>query len=102
MTASPTLKLLLTGDPGCGKTTVIRKVVRRLEATTRMQGFVTEEVVEAGRRRGFVGRTLDGQSFLLADRESEGPLRVGPYGVELEGLETVGLSALEPAGDPTI
>jgi len=97
--SSPALKLLVTGDPGCGKTTLIRRVVERLRGDVAMRGFVTEEFLRDGRRQGFVGRTLDGKSFPLADRDHGGPLRVGPYGVMLEGLETVGLDALTPGSD---
>ena len=88
------LKLLLTGDPGCGKTTVLRRVVERLQETVPMSGFLTEERLEEGRRVAFWVRTLDGRSFALADRAfADGP-RVGPYGVDVRGLETIGLEAL--------
>ena len=90
------LKLFVTGDPGCGKTTLIRRVVDRLRGSVTMQGFLTEEVLNEGRRAGFRGTTLDGQSFPLADRSGEGDLRVGPYSVQLEGLESIGVPALTP------
>ena len=96
---SPALKLLLTGDPGCGKTTLVRRAVERLRDSVPMRGFLTEEVLAGGRRQGFRGVTLDGKTFPLADRDDEGTLRVGPYGVMLEGLETVGLDALRPGPD---
>jgi nucleoside-triphosphatase len=89
-------KILLTGDPGCGKTTVVRRVVERLTDHVSMTGFLTEEIRELGTRKGFRGRTLDGQDFLLAHVDSESDLRVGPYGVEIEGLERVGLPSLTP------
>ena len=90
-------RLLLTGDPGCGKTTAIRRIVERLRAPggPRMSGFLTEEVREGGRRRGFQGITLDGRTFPLALPSGSGPYRVGPYVVTLDGLETVGVPALE-------
>jgi nucleoside-triphosphatase THEP1 len=94
--SDPAIKLFLTGDPGCGKTTVLRRVVTRLGGSVPMSGFLTEEVLETGRRRGFQGVTLSGESFPLADRDLDSELRVGPYGVTLEGLETVGLDALRP------
>ena len=93
------LKLFITGDPGCGKTTVLRHVVERLRDRVPMTGFLTDEVRAGGRREGFAGTTLDGRKFLLADRSVGGDLRVGPYGVSLEGLESIGLSALVPAAD---
>jgi nucleoside-triphosphatase THEP1 len=95
----PPLKLFLTGDPGCGKTTALLEVVARLEGSVGMRGFVTEEILERGRRRGFQGRTLEGETFILADRRGNGERRVGPYRVVLDGLETVGLEALVPRSD---
>jgi nucleoside-triphosphatase len=90
------MKLFLTGEPGCGKTTVLRRVVERLRGGVEMSGFLTEDVRERGRRQGFRGVTLDGRTFLLADRDLDSEQRVGPYGVSLEGLESVGLESLRP------
>ena len=93
------LKLFITGDPGCGKTTAVRTAVERLSGRVPMTGFLTDEVCEHGQRRGFAGTTLDGRTFVLADRSIGGDLRVGPYGVTLEGLESIGVAALAPAPD---
>lgn len=90
------MKLFLTGDPGCGKTTVVRRVVERLRGSVPMTGFWTEEIREGDRRTGFRGVTLDGREFLLADIRKSGVARVGPYGVVLEGLESVGVAELRP------
>jgi nucleoside-triphosphatase len=92
-------RILLTGDPGCGKTTVVRRVVERLTDHVSMTGFLTEEIRELGTRKGFRGRTLDGHDFLLAHVDSESDLRVGPYGVEVEGLERVGVPSLTPTAE---
>lgn len=90
------LKVLLTGDPGCGKTTVMRRVIERLAGEVPVSGFVTEEIREGGRRTGFRGITPDGRDFLLAHVDSPSEIRVGPYGVEQEGLESIGVPALRP------
>lgn len=89
-------KIFLTGDPGCGKTTVLRRVVESLRATVPMTGFLTEEVLEGGRRRGFRGLTLDGRSFPLAETGLDTPFRLGPYGVTIEGLDSLGVPSLVP------
>ena len=97
MTPPAAPKLFLTGDPGCGKTTALRRIVQRLQGRVTMTGFLTEEIREGKARVGFQGRTLDGRTFRLAHVETSGPIRVGPYGVDVAALEAVGLPALEPA-----
>jgi len=44
--------LLLTGTPGIGKTTVIRRAADRLRDKG-LRGFYTEEIRERGERRAF-------------------------------------------------
>ncbi len=96
------VKLFLTGNPGCGKTTAIRKLTDRLKPHLPMTGFITEEFRKAGRRAGFRGVTLDGQRFDLARIGAESRFRLGPYGVVLEGLETIGIPALNPASSDVL
>ncbi len=42
------MALLLTGIPGIGKTTIMRKAIAAL-ADKRLHGFVTDEIREEGR-----------------------------------------------------
>jgi nucleoside-triphosphatase len=89
--------LLLTGHPGSGKTTVIRKIVAQLG--NRVGGFYTEEITGPGGRKGFRLITLDGQETVMAHknmREANVP-RVGRYGVDIPALEHVGVTALRRA-----
>lgn len=85
--------LLLTGPPGCGKTTVIRKVVE--QCSTRMIGFVTGEIRRGGKRIGFMIETLAGQKAILAHQDIKGPHRIGRYGVSLENIDTVAVASIE-------
>jgi nucleoside-triphosphatase len=96
MTTPEAIRLLLTGDPGSGKTTAIRRVVERMNGRIAMSGFTTEELREGARRVGFRGVTLDGRDFLLAHVRNSGSARVGPYGVDLVGLESTGIAAMTP------
>jgi len=86
---------LVTGPPGCGKTTLLRQVVAELGL--RAGGFYTEEVRERGQRIGFRLSTLDGRQAVLASVDIAGPPHVGRYGVDLAALEGVDVPALEEA-----
>jgi nucleoside-triphosphatase len=63
-----------------------------------VSGFITEEIREGGRRRGFSIAKLGGELGVLAHIELAGPPRVGRYGVDLAALERLALPALEQAG----
>ena len=52
--------LLLTGVPGIGKTTIVKRVAAALSGR-RIRGFVTGEIRRAGRRVGFELSTFTGQ-----------------------------------------
>lgn len=81
--------LLLTGLPGVGKTTVIRKVLQLLPKNLKVDGFFTEEVREGGERVGFQIVTLDGQRAWLARKGFQSTHKVGKYGVDLKAIESV-------------
>ena len=80
--------VLLTGPPGCGKTTVVRRVVQAFGGL-RLAGFYTQEVRERGQRVGFEIVGLGGQRCLLAHIDWHPHLRVGRYGVEPARLEPI-------------
>ena len=85
--------LLITGPPGIGKTTVIRKVAAALPGQ-RLGGFYTEEIRVRGERRGFRLATFDGQERVMAHVEFRGPHRVGKYGVDVSVIDGLAESAL--------
>jgi nucleoside-triphosphatase len=88
-------RILLTGRPGCGKTTVIKRAVE-LIGSDLCAGFYTEEVREKGRRVGFDVVTLDGRRGPLARVGARGP-KVSRYGVDLASFEELGVQTLERA-----
>jgi nucleoside-triphosphatase len=88
-------KVLLTGRPGCGKTTLIKRVVKKLARPA--AGFYTEEIRKKGARVGFKIVTLDGKESPLAHVDFKTTERVGKYGLDLSALETVGIEALRTA-----
>ena len=60
-------------------------------------GFYTEEIRSQGVRQGFKLVTLDGQDAILAHIDIHSPYRVSRYGVDIESLDRVGVSALHRA-----
>jgi len=86
---------LLTGQPGTGKTSLIKQVSTGMGS--RVGGFYTEEIRVRGVRHGFRLVTLDGQEAVLAHINIHGAHRVSKYGVDIDSLEEVGVAALHRA-----
>jgi nucleoside-triphosphatase len=89
--------ILLTGRPGCGKTTVIHKTIALIDRPT--GGFYTREIRQAGKRQGFEIVTMDGRRAILAHVDIPGPHRVGKYGLDLSTLEKLAVPAVQIAID---
>ncbi len=89
--------ILLTGRPGVGKTTVIKKIAQELGDAA--GGFYTAEIRERGQRKGFKIVTLDGEEGILAHVDIKGSPRVSKYGVNLRDLEEIGVAAVRRATD---
>lgn len=85
--------LLITGVPGVGKTTVLRKVAAGLP-DRRLAGFYTEEIRSGGERRGFRMVCFDGREGTMARTEFPGPHRVGKYGVDVAVIDALAASSL--------
>ncbi|HVQ95589.1 MAG TPA: nucleoside-triphosphatase [Mycobacteriales bacterium] len=97
---TPPVRILLTGQPAVGKTTVVRRFIDVLRsAGVAPVGFVTEELRVEGRRVGFVAQDLtSGVRARIADAERTGPPRVGRYGVDVPAFDSVALPALSVVG----
>jgi nucleoside-triphosphatase len=91
--------VLITGPPGCGKTTVILKLAKLLH-DLRVAGFYTRELREHGQRVGFEAVGLSSglratmAHVLLKTRE-----RVGRYGVDASSLEPIVMAELVRSTD---
>ena len=90
-----TKKILLTGRPACGKTTLVKGIVAKLVLPA--FGFYTEEIRKHSERVGFKIVTLDGEEAVLAHVDFNTRQRIGKYGLDLSGLETIGVEAIRRA-----
>ncbi|UCF71571.1 MAG: AAA family ATPase [candidate division WOR-3 bacterium] len=85
--------IVLVGPPRIGKTSIIKAVISKL--TDKCEGFYTEEIVEQDERVGFQLVTLTKRSCTLSHRDIAGHVHVGKYGVDLECVEEVGVTAIK-------
>jgi len=87
--------LLLTGQPGTGKTALVKEALARTKVNS--GGFYTEEIRTGGIRQGFRIVTLDGQEAILAHVGISSPHQVSKYRVDTASLNRVGVSVLRQA-----
>jgi len=93
------VKILLTGLPGSGKSTVLMRVVNDLTSKgLRVGGIITPETRVHGRRTGF--RIVDlyaGREAVLASSEARTGPQLGRYRVDVDAFEAIALPALDYA-----
>ena len=98
-THSDTDWVLLTGQPGCGKTTAVKRLSEALARDgVKLRGFVTEEVLVGGKRVGFDVVTIPGGNRGILSRKG-GPSahpKTGQYSVDVSSFETLALPTIAP------
>jgi len=87
---------LLTGPPGCGKTTIIQKTVKKL-GFYNAGGFYTKEIRKGGERVGFQIVTLDGKTAVMSHVDFDHEEKVGKYSVDVKAIDEVAVPAVEKA-----
>jgi nucleoside-triphosphatase len=87
--------LLLTGQPGTGKTALTKEALARTKV--KGGGFYTEEIRTGGIRQGFRIVALGGQEAILAHVGISSPYQVSKYRVDTDALDRVGVAALRQA-----
>lgn len=90
------MRLLVTGRPGIGKTTLVSKLARMLkDRGVSVGGMITYETREKGVRTGFLVEDLKtGLKGLMASVDYSAGPRVGKYVVSLAEIERIGVKAI--------
>jgi nucleoside-triphosphatase len=78
--------LLITGNPGVGKTTVVIWLAKNL-AEYHPTGFITREMREGGVRKGFLLVSCSGLKRVLSHVEFNSQFQVGKYKIDQSGFE---------------
>lgn len=81
------MKILITGEPGIGKTTLIKKISEKLDGFF-IKGFYTREIRESGKRKGFELNGFDNKTAILSHVNIRTTYRVGKYGVDIPTFES--------------
>ena len=95
----PPCRIFLTGEPGCGKTTAIKKICEMLTARGRkVGGIVSGEIRERGVRAGFSLEDLSTHETgtLAHVSQRDGP-PVGKYRVNLADIQRIAVTAIKRA-----
>ncbi|RLI70342.1 nucleoside triphosphatase [Archaeoglobales archaeon] len=83
------MKIAITGRPGIGKTTACLRVYEILKDKMNIEGFITFEVREKGKRIGFKIRDLKGSKETWLAKIGDGKVRVGKYAVFVDSVDEI-------------
>ena len=86
--------IFLTGAPSSGKTTVIKKIIEKLDYPA--NGFYTEEERVEGKRVGFLMKTIDGRKGYLAHQDIKSDFHIRRYGVSIDNIEHIAVPSITP------
>ena len=88
--------MLVTGKPGIGKTSILRRTVKELKNRKyEVGGMICREVREGGVRIGFeiMDLSTETRGWLAHVNQPTGP-KIGKYHVNLTDLEVIGVGAI--------
>ena len=87
--AESRMNIFITGNPGCGKSTLIQKILEEI-ADKKVSGIITPEIRVNGARQGFnIIDLASGKEEILAYVIIERGPGVSRYKVNIEGIEKI-------------
>lgn len=87
------MKIFITGEPGVGKTTLLKNISLFLkEKEIPFSGFITEEIRREGKRIGFKIVDLEThKEEIFADISKKTPIKFGKYFLDIKNFESIAL-----------
>jgi nucleoside-triphosphatase len=83
------MNIFITGNPGCGKSTLIKKILEHI-SDKKVSGMITPEIKEDGKRQGFkIIDLASGKEEILASVNIERGPGVSRYRVNVEGIDLI-------------
>jgi nucleoside-triphosphatase len=83
------MNIFITGNPRCGKSTLIQKVLTEISGRN-VAGFITPEIRVRGEREGFkIIDLASGKEEILASLNIKRGPGVSRYKVNVEGIDTI-------------
>jgi len=82
------MNILLTGKPGCGKSSLVEDLIEALK-DKRIAGIITPEIRDKGRKGFKIIDLASGREDILASVDIKTNPRVGKYGVNIEGIDNI-------------
>jgi nucleoside-triphosphatase len=91
------MKIFLTGLPGSGKSTVLIKTIELLKKKgLKVGGFITPEIREKGRRKGFfVKDVFSGSMEVFASVDFKIGPKLGKYCIDVAAFDKIALKAID-------
>lgn len=83
------MNIFITGNPRCGKSTLVQKILDKI-SDKNLSGFITPEIREQGERQGFkiIDLASRKEEILASINIKRGP-SVSRYKVNIEGIDTI-------------
>ena len=82
------MNILLTGKPGCGKSTLVEALIDSLKGK-RIAGIITPEIRDRERKGFKIIDLASGKEDILASVNIKTMPRVGKYGVNIKGIDSI-------------